>query len=81
MPLKMAAASLGRSFDPSQLATLSQAFDHAWDQVSSRYVEQEVPEARLRLAEAVLNAADSGPLLVDRLVQDAIRRLCRVKVS
>ena len=67
----------GASFEPDQLRILGQAFDEVWEQLAadvSRRAEA-VDAARLKLANAVLAAAKTGPIELDRIKDDALRTM------
>ena len=49
----------GATYDPPTLATIGEAFDRAWSEISSHFTDdaEQIERARIRLAHAVLAVA------------------------
>jgi hypothetical protein len=67
----------GATFDPPTLATVGEAFDRAWSEISSNFADdaREVERARIRLAHAVLAVADEESRDPERLKRHALEIL------
>jgi hypothetical protein len=64
----------GASFGPDTLKALGQAFDEAWQEVVGSFVE-DPPDARLRLANALLSIAAEDCRDVQILKHAALQRM------
>ena len=67
----------GASYEPAQLELIGRAFEEAWGAVAARYgrTPQIVDDARLRLAEAILQHAPTFWDDVEGLKKVALREL------
>ena len=74
--MKARALIVDASFGPEALKAMGEAFDQAWARVAPIFGnmphEVEVEAARLRLAEAVLSAANEGSTDVEALTTNAL---------
>jgi len=65
------------SYDPDQLKVIGQAFDDAWEQIKDAVSGRDsaVEASRLKLANAVLAVASTGPMERERIKTDALRMM------
>jgi hypothetical protein len=67
----------GVSFGPEALKAIGQAFDEAWEEIAGNFGgnPQDIEEARLRLANAVLSIAHEDSRDVEVLKRAALQRM------
>ena len=65
----------GASFGPDALRVIGRAFDEAWVSIAGNFSREQVAGARLRLANAVLSAANEQSRDVEALKRRALEAM------
>jgi hypothetical protein len=65
----------GAAFGPEVLKVVMQAFDQAWESVSSNFSPNEHEHARAELADAMMNVAREDSADVERLREAGVRAI------
>ena len=65
----------GAIYGPTQIAVLARAFDEAWTEIEPTISKRPsaIEASRFKLANAVLAAAQNGPIVFERIKAEALK--------